>query len=54
MERVGGPLAGVGLPWPSCTSVGVEHPVLTPSTITHYFWGACSMETTAGSPPLAL
>lgn len=47
MEQVGRPLEGVGLPWPSCTSIGGEHLVLTPSTITHYSWGTCSMETTA-------
>ena len=54
MEHVGRPLAGVGLPWPSCASVGVECLVLTPSTITHYSWGTCNMETISRSPPLAL
>ena len=54
MEQVGRPLAGVGLPWPSCASVGVECLVLTPSPITRYSWGTCSMETISSSPPLVL
>lgn len=54
MEQVGRPLAGVGLPWPSCASVGVECLVLTPSPITRYSWGTCNMETISSSPPLVL
>ena len=46
----GRPLLGVGLPWLRCTSVSAGHLVLTPSTITCYSRGTCSLETVARSP----